>query len=169
MIVGLSTAAMMPAFVTEFRWFYAETATFYEVVIRESAITGERTRIVREVTRLYLSLFSANPTWITWVPLAVISGPLLAVFARRLHDLGRPAWWLAVALFLIFDLEWVSTSLIVVLGQYSLLLGSLLLFLLGIPTLIVSLAAIAVMFLWTVNEGDPVANEYGPVPNGIFR
>ncbi len=168
LVVGGAFVAMMPAFLTEFRWVFWTTHDYVRETVRTSLVTGETHRYSEYVVETYLTLWEADASWLTIVPLSVCAVPLAAVLVRRLHDLGRPAWWGAVAIYLAFGLEPTLRLLITAFVNVAPMIAIIASLLLGFLTFILSISALIVLGLWTANEGDPEPNQFGPVPEGPF-
>lgn len=167
-VVGIAVLVMLPAFVTEFRWFFWTTQEYLRETVETSFVSGQTTRDWDYVVEVYFTFFSVNPTWKTYFPLALITVPLLAALARRMHDLGRPAWWGWIALFLVFGLEPLLVVLLAPLFAGMPVAGLVASLLLGIPTFVASFGALIVLVLWTANEGETEPNEYGATPYGVL-
>ncbi|MBL4626647.1 MAG: DUF805 domain-containing protein [Roseicyclus sp.] len=158
-IVGGAGVLFLPAFMTEFRWFFLDVSTQAYIITQTSLISGQTSRFPETVTTYVFTFFAVQPTWVTLVPVVVTTIPLLAALVRRLHDLGRPAWWGLVALFLVFGLRPLVSVLFFALPST---VGALFALFLGFPSILLTMAALIVLVLWTSNEGDPGDNQFGP-------
>ena len=99
--------------------------------------------------------------------------PLLAVGWRRLHDSGRPGWYLLIPMFALLA---VSTGMFFgVMGflnmqnSYALMRGNGGLMIIGLPLLagIALLSAIGISLYWLTRPSQSMPNSYGPNPHEV--
>ena len=78
--------------------------------------------------------------------------PMLAVQVRRLHDINKSGWWLALPFGAIFFASMISGILTYSLDEPS-----------SLPALtgLIALAAAGLMIYWLAKKGDEKANDYG--------
>jgi len=82
--------------------------------------------------------------------------PFLAVFARRLHDIGRTGWWVLLP----FVPVLISTWIIIVEtpGVFDISSGS------GIGAIVVTLIVSILLLVWCSSRGTSGQNRFGPDP-----
>ena len=78
--------------------------------------------------------------------------PMLAIQVRRLHDINKSGWWLALPFGAIFFASMISGILTYSLDEPS-----------SLPALtgLIALAAMGLMIYWFAKKGDEKANDYG--------
>ena len=95
--------------------------------------------------------------------------PYLAVTARRLHDIGKTGWWLAIW-YILPSLAWVIAVGLWIGAVASAVVPGLappafaLAIIISIIAVFLSLGVIVWSVIWLVQQGDPGPNRYGPDP-----
>ncbi len=165
--VAVIVFCLTPALFTEFRFFYWEVYEFERNLVRTSVFTGETNHVVERGATYSLRLVGTEATWLTVLPLALLSVPFLAICTRRMHDLGRPGWWAVIAVFCALllgpSLAWLTHFL----AYLSPPLAHSLLFLTAIPSFVVAVFALLLLMMWTASAGEENENEYGPNPTEV--
>jgi uncharacterized membrane protein YhaH (DUF805 family) len=98
--------------------------------------------------------------------------PMLAAGWRRLHDSGRPGWYLLVPMFALLTLYAVMffgmMGFLNMQNSYSMMRGNGGLMIIGLSllALIATLSATGVSFYWLTRPRQPIPNRYGPNPHG---
>ena len=105
-----------------------------------------------------LGLEAAKP-WLMGGLVAFFLVPTLALYVRRLHDWGRPGWWLLVGSPFIFAVIW---EYIAYPRPFTLNIQSHLPWWAAVPVVLCVLTLYALL-LW---DDDVDTNRYGPNPRG---
>tara|TARA_B100000029_G_scaffold188698_2_gene186359 strand:- start:1339 stop:1908 length:570 start_codon:yes stop_codon:yes gene_type:complete len=87
--------------------------------------------------------------------------PGLALYVRRLHDIGKTGWWaLWFFLIYIFAVVLITVGIVFLFTEFNLhvLIGTLIL----VSGMIVFLSALVVGIIWAVRKGDEGENRFGP-------
>ena len=133
--------------------------------------SGRATRAEYWFWTLFSTLVQAIPLvgWLIWLAVLI---PSIAVTSRRLHDIGKSAWWMTV--WLLLGGVWVLWSVGFVLELIGLeeslnpevefwdISGTWLLWA-GFLTL-ASIGVVIWWVVWFVRKGDKGPNKYGPDP-----
>ncbi len=102
---------------------------------------------------------------VSFIVSAAIGLLSLAVWVRRLHDIGKPGWWLAVW-YVASAVGWLPYAIgtIVFFGGGFSMAGYALLWVGIVIGLVVGLAIMVWAVLWMVRQGQTGPNSYGPDP-----
>lgn len=81
---------------------------------------------------------------------------MLAVSARRLHDVNRRAWWILLPIGFSF-----AGGLFSAVGEFS---GATAGTIIGVAFLVIGLATMILLIVWYCTKGTTGSNRFGPDP-----
>lgn len=115
-----------------------------------------------------MSLLGIIPV-LGWIITVAMIVPNLSISARRLHDIGRTGWWIAAPVgAVVAGLLFVVIGLIFTAITESLSVAGVF----GILSIICYVAAgimQIVIFIWSLFDGKPETNKYGPSPKYVVE
>lgn len=113
------------------------------------------------ITALATGLYPNGP--LSWALEGIMFWLAVAATARRLHDCGRPAWWIAAGALAVMAWCFVlTTGILIAKGPLAFAPGSEWL---TLTIAAVTLPTLAIMVWLHCEPGDGQVNRYGPVPD----